>query len=124
MKSMLAKEDRAIYGKPPGFRTRMTAEEFDEWYSRSSETVHAEWSKGKVELIMPENALHNNIIFLLAELIRRFSRRKTPGTVFGEEVQIRLAGVRRKHARAALDGRSHRRPRDGHRACIRRLAAL
>ena len=94
MSTILAREDAAVYGKAPRIKKRMSEEEFVEWYSKTDETVHAEWIDGEVVMMSPNNIQHQRIEFSIAKLIDRFVRRKGLGEVFLGGIAMRLASQR------------------------------
>lgn len=94
MSTLLAREDAAVYGKTPRLKKRMSEEAFVEWYSKTDDTVRAEWIDGEVVMMSPNNIEHQRIEFSIAKLIDRFVRRKGLGEVFLGGIAMRLPSQR------------------------------
>src|SRR5579862_1274148 len=88
MNKMLVRESSPPYGLRHRI-TRMTMEEFDEWYSHQPE-LKAEWSSGRVSIHMAEGDDHNGIKLLVSHLFDLFIIARGLGRTFADGMQIRL----------------------------------
>ncbi len=91
LKSRIA-DFEAMWGRVhPG--RRMTEAEFDRWID---EDTRAEWVDGEVEMMAPVGLEHDEIVWWLRTLLTSYVDHHHLGMVFGPEVLIRLAKIRRK----------------------------
>jgi len=77
--------------KPP--RLRMTEEEFVAW---CDEDTKAEWVDGEVIVHSPANLKHVDLAGFLNFILRGFVTSHDLGVVYGPELQVRFASLRRR----------------------------
>lgn len=77
--------------KPP--RLRMTEEEFVAW---CDEDTKAEWVEGEVIVHSPANLKHVDLAGFLNLILRWFVTSRGLGVVYGPELQVRFASLRRR----------------------------
>jgi Uma2 family endonuclease len=77
----------------PGYRSRMTEEEFERW--ALAERVRAEWVEGEVVLMSPVSYEHTDIFEWMLSLMKFFAAKHKLGEVHGSEYMSRLKGRRR-----------------------------
>jgi Uma2 family endonuclease len=72
---------------------RMTEEEFVSW---CDEDTNAEWVDGEVIMPSPANLKHVDLVGFLNLVLRAFVTSRGFGVVYGPELQVRLASLRRR----------------------------
>ncbi len=82
----------AMWGRVhPG--RRMTEAEFGRWID---EETRAEWIDGEVEMTAPVGLEHDDLVGWLRTLLKAYVDHHQLGAVFGPEVLVRLARIRRQ----------------------------
>jgi Uma2 family endonuclease len=74
-------------------RLRMTEEEFVAW---CDEDTRAEWVDGEVIMPSPANLRHVDLAGFLNLVLRAFVTSRSLGVVYGPELQVRFASLRRR----------------------------
>jgi Uma2 family endonuclease len=77
---------------PPAPSGPMTEEEFLAW---CPEGVRAEWVDGRVVIMSPENARHDDLSGFLIAVMRIFARKRALGEIRGPNFSIRFGAKRR-----------------------------
>src|SRR5215510_13117158 len=72
---------------------RMTEEEFVTW---CDEDIKAEWVDGEVIMPSPANLKHVDLAGFLNLILRMFVTSRGLGVVYGPELQVRFASLRRR----------------------------
>jgi Uma2 family endonuclease len=72
---------------------RMTEEEFVAW---CDEDTKAEWVDGKIIVPPPANLQHVDLAGFLNCILRGFATSRSLGAVYGPELQVRFASLRRR----------------------------
>lgn len=74
-------------------RLQMTEEAYEQWID---EDVKSEWVDGEVIIMSPSSTRHVQLAGFLGQIMGLFARQRELGEVFGPELQIRLAEMRRR----------------------------